>query len=186
MHFPAGALHLLVKSPAALCNLMEAITIAEPDTQENLELINRYIQEKKRGLSAGRKQKIRYSLNTLGSTVFKKQFRKVAIDEIEEVVDQIRKNDLDREYAQSTRVDFLKISKPFFAWLYPEDPKFVSWLRTGAISPPWARMIFSLPKKWKECETSASLLGIRRCTKISTNRPRVRKNSCIVQIRYWL
>jgi hypothetical protein len=66
--------------------------------------------------------------------VFKKPLDKMTKEEIEDFVDLVR-NNMEREYEQSTRIDFLKVSKPFFAWLHPEDRHFASWIITGSYQP---------------------------------------------------
>ena len=97
----------------------------------NAVLIEKYIDERKRGLSERRKTKIRGTLMKLGS-VHLKAFTEVTKDDLEEFIDALRDDDLEEEYAQSTKVTYRKIMKPFFAWLHPEDKEFASWIKTGS------------------------------------------------------
>lgn len=113
---------------------MDAITVEDVE-RHNHALAVKYIEAKKRSLSLGRKTKIRYTILTLGRKAFKKPLDQVTKEEIEEFVEVVRNNDLEVEYAQSTRIDFLKISKPFFAWMHPEDKEFATWIRTGSYQP---------------------------------------------------
>lgn len=38
-------------------------------------------------------------------------------------------------YADNTKIDFLKISKPFFSWSRRDDPGLASWIKTGSYHP---------------------------------------------------
>jgi integrase len=95
---------------------------------EATHAVQRYIDECKRGLSRRRKDKIRYTLVKLERDLLKKPLEHVTKDDLEQFIETFR---AEEEFEESTKTTYLKISKPFFAWLHPEDPKFASWIKTG-------------------------------------------------------
>ena len=94
----------------------------------NETLVNQYVGETKRGLTERRKNKIRFTLNKLGREFLKKPLDSVSKDDLEEFLDDLREDD---EFADSTKVTYRKILKPFFKWLHQDEPDFSTWIRTG-------------------------------------------------------
>ncbi|MGI0091029.1 MAG: tyrosine-type recombinase/integrase, partial [Nitrososphaerales archaeon] len=104
----------------------------------NSQWIQRYIDAEKRGVTLGRRKRIRLTLGKLGRLHLNKRFDQVTKDELQEFVDSLKDDSYDdprypESYSDETKRSYLKIAKPFFKWLHKlDDPEFASWIKTGS------------------------------------------------------
>jgi integrase/recombinase XerD len=93
----------------------------------NSQWIERYIDQEKKGLSLGRKKKIRLTLGKIGREQINKRFDQITRDDLEEWIETLKAED----FEDSTKITYLKIAKPFFTWMHNlDDPNFASWIQT--------------------------------------------------------
>ncbi|MDH2901078.1 MAG: site-specific integrase [archaeon] len=104
----------------------------------NQVIIGRYLQtDNIRGLSKGRKKKLRETLGKLGRVHLNKRLDLVTTEDLEEFIEALEQDELDdpeypEGYEDSTKVTYRKILKPFFNWLHSAEVKdWAGWIRTG-------------------------------------------------------
>ncbi|HXQ93223.1 MAG TPA: hypothetical protein VN739_09485 [Nitrososphaerales archaeon] len=94
-----------------------------------------YIDAKKKGLSVRRKNKVGHTLVKAEREFLSKPLSTDTKEELEILIDGLAIDELKEDFADSTRVTYRKILKPFFSWLHLVDKGFANFLRFAQKEP---------------------------------------------------